>query len=126
MAVDSALPLETDPEDAAQCSICSPCGIVRCDDYGGAPSTQKFFRSHAAEFLSGRARAELFKCDQLCPDCGIEVWANGPPACTVNPQKMKIIWSILLGILTHLLAFWLGGFFCNSDPCLGDMPDDNY
>jgi hypothetical protein len=33
----------------------------------------------------------------------------------VNPYKMWIIGQILLVILTHVLAFWLGGFFPNSD-----------
>jgi len=84
---DTAVIVESlDPEN-------SPCGICACDDYG-----------------------DLCSCEQLCPDCGFEVWYKGPgPMATCNRQKLWVFAAVVALFLTHLLAFYLGDYFAQCD-----------
>ena len=84
--------------------------------------------------------APLCQCDQLCPGvcCGIPCcftfkvdwraqFAAHGPNCVVNVTKLQWVLQALLVVITHLLAFYLGRYFCFDGyavPCEYSVVDE--
>ena len=84
--------------------------------------------------------APLCQCDQLCPGdcCGIPCcftfkvdwraqFAAHGPNCVVNVTKLQWVLQALLVVITHLVAFYLGRYFCFDGyavPCEYSVVDE--